>query len=281
MLQRAKSALLFTRLVIYAFKLAFVHLRRAASAKLASLTARGDPATPRTRNIVIVGANYAGYHAARLISTGLPRGSPFRVVVVEPNDHFNFTWVLPRFCVVQDHEHKAFIPYVGYLSAAPAGAVRWVRDRVAAVGRTSVRLRDSGEEVPYEFLVVATGSEVAEGLPSRVGAETKAEGVELLRAVQRRIKAARKVVVAGGGAAGVELATDAKSAYPDKPVVLVHSRKEVMNRFGPGLHKAALEGLERLGVEVILEEKVASHNDDEGFVTLSSGRKVDCDCYVC
>lgn len=279
MLQSVQKAVLFARLVIYSIKSSLTQARRLLSAKLVALTAPASDA-PRSRNIVVVGAAFAGYHSARLIAEALPRGSPFKVVVVEPNTHYNFTWVLPRFCVVPGHENKAFIPYGGYLSAVAEGSVQWIRDRVVSVGRTSLSLRDSPDELPFDFLVLATGATVPEGLPSRVGAETKTEGMALLKAVQDRIQAAATIVVGGGGAAGVELATDAKSLYPEKTVVLVHSRKAVMNRFGPSLQTAALEGLEQLGVEVVLGEKVVSKQPEQRSVTLSSGRKIECDYFV-
>ncbi len=276
MRQQVHKAGLYARLTLYSLESSRAQLRRSLNAKLTNSPSPSD--VPGTRNIVIIGAAFAGYHAARLIAEGLPKDSPFRVVVIEPNTHYNFTWVLPRFCVIADHEHKAFIPYTGYLSGAQEGSVHWIRDRAVAVGRASVRLRDSVEGIPYEFLVIATGATVAEGLPSRVGAEDKTEGIALLKHVQGRIRDAKKIVVAGGGAAGVELATDAKHAYPEKSVMLVHSRKTVMNRFGPGLQKAALDGLQQRGVEVITEEKVVSH--DETSVTLASGQKIESDCYV-
>ncbi|KAL1850463.1 hypothetical protein VTK73DRAFT_9655 [Phialemonium thermophilum] len=54
-----------------------------------------------------------------------------------------------------------------------------------------------------------------------------------------------------------------------------------MHRFSPGLQKATLEALERLGVEVVLGEKVVSHDDaDARQVVLTSGKTVECDCYV-
>lgn len=233
----------------------------------------------RSRNIVIIGASFAGYHAARVIATSLPRSSPFRVVVIEPNSHFNFTWVLPRFCVVEGHEHKAFVPYGGYLSAAPKGSLEWIHDRVESVGREGVRLC-GGREIPYEYLVLATGATAPNGLPSRVETEDKASGMELLRNCQLRIKHAEHIVVAGGGAAGVEIAMDAKAAYPLKRVVLVHSRKAVMHRFSPGLQKTTSGALEQLGVEVILEDKVVSEDTDDKKVLLTSGKTIDCDCFV-
>ncbi|PNY25253.1 apoptosis-inducing factor [Tolypocladium capitatum] len=237
-------------------------------------------ASDRTRNIVIVGASFAGYHVARIIARSLPPESPYRVVVVEPNSHFHFTWVLPRFCVVKGHENKAFIPYGGYVAGAPDSVLRWVKDRVASLSPASVELQDSGEEIPYDFLVIATGSEVKDGLPSRVNATDKSEGMKRMRAIQDGIEAAKTVVVVGGGAAGVEVATDAKDLYPHKRIILVHSRSAVMHRFGKVLQAAAQNGLERLGVEVILEDRVVNEDAAAGTVTLRSGRELPCDCYI-
>lgn len=231
------------------------------------------------RNIVIIGASYAGYHAARVIASKLPPKSPYRVVLIEPHSHFHFTWVLPRFCVVEQ-EHKAFIPYGPYLKGAPEGRVRWVHERVAKVRRDSVWLEKSQEQIPYAFLVVATGSGVTDGLPSRVAADTKAEGMALMQDMQRNIQQAQHLVVVGGGAAGVELASDAKQRYPEKHVTLIHSRKAIMHRFGPELQAAALQGLEDLGVEVVLQERTTSSSIVEGQIHLQSGRKIDCDFLV-
>ena len=233
--------------------------------------------TDKPRNIVIVGASFAGYHAARIIALDLPPDSPYRVVVIEPNSHFNFTWVLPRLCVVEGgHEHKAFIPYGPHLGGAP---VEWVRDRVVEVGRESVRL-GGGEEIPYEFLILATGSGAADALPSRVGATDKVEGTRLLRGMQQKIKSAERLLFIGGGAVGVEIAADAKSLYPEKSVTLVHSRDGVMHRFGPELQAEALKGLQKLGVEVILSDRLAEEDEAKGVATLKSGKTVAYDCLV-
>lgn len=234
----------------------------------------------RTRNIVIVGGSFAGYHVAKLVSTSLSPHSPYRVVVIEPNSHFNFTWVLPRFCVVKGHEHKAFVPYGGNLAAAPEGAVRWVRDRVADVSKTEVTLQNSGEQIPYDFLVIATGSGVKEGLPSRVHSTEKSEGIKELQAMQQRIEAASNIVVVGGGAAGVEVATDAQSLYPHKHVTLIHSRHALMHRFGKGLQDGAYEAMKKLGGDVILNERVVAEDAAEGTVTLQSGKVIKCDLFV-
>lgn len=182
--------------------------------------------------------------------------------------------------MVEGHEHKAFIPYDGVVKAIGPEKLRWVQDRVTRVEKGSVKLA-GGEEIDYDFLVVATGSGATSGLPSRVNADEKNEAVEEVREVQRRVKESRRLVVVGGGAAGVELATDARSLYPEKSVTLVHSREAVMHRFGVELQKEALEGLKKLGVEVILGERVVEDLvETEGCVVLRGGRRVECDCLV-
>lgn len=282
-LQRIKKVALLTRLVAYGLRVYFSVLSRALSGRFAALTAPTaiPPTDPsEVKNVVVVGAAFAGYIASHILAASLPRDGRYRLVVIEPNSHFNFTWVLPRFSVIGGHEHKAFIPYTPeFFARSPKGMVQWVRDRVKSVRNHSVILH-SGDEIPYEFLIIATGSTVPHGLPSRVGAENREDGIEILKAMQARIKTATRLVVAGGGAAGVELATDAKNQYPDKSVTLVHSRQAVMHRFGPGLQESAMDGLRTLGVDVILGERVDPQSADGKFITLASGRKVECDCFV-
>lgn len=278
-----ETPVLYTKVAAYAIVVLWAEIRRALKAAIIrrqALWFGSSTAATRSRNIVIVGASFAGYHAARLIARHLSPHSPYRVVVIEPNSHFQFTWVLPRFCVVPGHEHKAFIPYGGNVADVIDGALRWVKDRVVSIDRAAVHLEGSDERIPYDYLVIATGSGVQDGLPSRVNATDKLEGMKRLQAMQRGIADAKTVVVVGGGAAGVEVATDAKALYPEKHIILVHSRSAVMHRFGKGLQVAAREGLERLGVELVLEERVVGEDSASGTVTLQSGREIKCDFYV-
>ncbi|EKG18745.1 Glycoside hydrolase family 43 [Macrophomina phaseolina MS6] len=109
-------------------------LRRSIRAKLHSRIACRTPAptpTPqdRRKTVLIVGASFAGYHAARLLAAALPPAT-HHVVIVEPRSHFHYTWGLPRYSVVPGHEEQAFIPYGGYLGAPSRRAFTWVRDKV-------------------------------------------------------------------------------------------------------------------------------------------------------
>jgi NADH dehydrogenase FAD-containing subunit len=134
---------------------------------------------------------------------------------------------------------------------------------------TDVEITDnnlSQRLIPYEFLIVATGC--TQPFPARVISTDKRDGCEELRGMQDQVANASSVAVVGGGAVGVEIAADIKSYFPDKRVVLVHSREQLLPRFGPRLHKHVLEALGKLGVEVKLgcrprlEPKVEKVDED-------------------
>ncbi|KAJ5593231.1 FAD/NAD(P)-binding domain-containing protein [Penicillium hordei] len=275
------KAVLALKFAIYAIVM-FVQILGelfAASSRGRTLPSPAPRKNRELQNIVIVGASFAGYHAVRIIATTLPPNTPYRVIMIEPHSHFHFTWVLPRFCVV-DGAHKAFIPYGPYLNGAPEGRVQWIQDRVAEVGRATVRLARDGEVIPYAFLVIATGSGANDGLPSRVGADEKREGLHQLETIRTRIRDSKNLVIVGGGAAGVELAADAKHNYPEKNITLVHSRDAVLHRFGPELQLAATKALTSLGVELILGNRTTGNDIGSGAVSLTSGRTVECDFLV-
>lgn len=235
---------------------------------------------PHPKNIVVVGASFAGYKAARDLVNSIPSG--YRVVIVEKNSHFQFTWVLPRFSVVEGHDYKAFIPYGPYLRA-PAGSYVWMKDTVEEIlpgenGKGGKVRLSSGETVDYEYLVLATGSSAS--LPSRVGREDKKDGMQTLRNYQDRIARSNDIVVIGGGPAGVELAADAKARYPEKNVTLVHSRKTLLNEgFGIKIHDVLCKALKDLGVNLALGQRPTIPTDETGDIKLGDD-KVQFDCLV-
>jgi hypothetical protein len=177
---------------------------------------------------------------------------------VEKNSHLNYLFAFPRFSVLRNRtrnaglEKYAFIPYSGLTKGAPDGIVKVIQDTVIDIGDGFVRLEQGGK-VDYAFLILATGT--SSPPPSKYPATSQPSGNQQLRAMQDRIFAAQQIAVVGGGAVGVELSGDIKSYYPEKEVVLVHSRQQLMGGFGMRLHEFAVRTLGELGVEVWLGER--------------------------
>ncbi|PWN27600.1 FAD/NAD(P)-binding domain-containing protein [Jaminaea rosea] len=111
--------------------------------------------------------------------------------------------------------------------------------------------------IPYTHLIYALGSHLPDPLRTTSASRTKKEGVSWMRHTQEQIRDAQRVVLVGGGALGVEYATDIKSVYPEKDVTLIHSRQRLLPNFDERIHEVAKARLEELGVKLVLGERLA------------------------
>lgn len=205
---------------------------------------------PNPRTVLIIGGSYAGAILAQRLVHCLPSG--YRVVLLEKHSHLHHAFAFPRFSVVGGLERKAFVPYTNLAAKAPTGIFEHIQGLAKQVEDGMVILAD-GTKVEYDCLVIATGS--AQPAPTRLIADNMADGIRELKGYQQRIEQAQKVAIVGGGAAGVELATDVRHKYPQKQVTLIHSRQQLLPRFGWKLHRHVAEALERMNIQVILGER--------------------------
>jgi NADH dehydrogenase FAD-containing subunit len=172
--------------------------------------------------------------------------------MIERKSHFNYLFNFPRYSVLAGHEEYAFIPYDMMEKAAPKGSFRRIRDIATSIKDGRVYL-ESGEAIEFSYLVIATGSK--QGLPSKGIATEKKDGCRELQTVQENIQIANRIAVVGGGAVGVELATDIKYFHPDKDVTIVHSRERLLQRFGPRLHDHVAVKMREMGIHMRLGER--------------------------
>ncbi|KAM0548743.1 hypothetical protein ACHAPJ_009739 [Fusarium lateritium] len=213
-------------------------------------------ASPDSRNVIVVGGSFAGTLLVQRLANTLPSG--YRVILIEKHSHFNYAFSFPRNAVLSGREHHAFIPYDNIVAGAPEKIFQQVCDE--AIGLTDTHVNTlSGASVPYEYLVIATGA--AQPPPARLFARTKLDGIEELQGFQQRIEKADEIAVVGGGAVGVELATEIKEKYPEKKISLIHSRNQLLPRFGAKLHEYVLSALQNQDIEVLLGEKPAYPSD--------------------
>ncbi|KAJ5772738.1 hypothetical protein N7457_007634 [Penicillium paradoxum] len=209
------------------------------------------------RNIIVVGGSFVGRTTAQELARIVP--STHRVLLTEPHSHFHHLFTFPRFAIVPGQEHKAFIPYSGIFNTSPNPASHSVvQARVLSVRPTHIELDrewQGSKQISFDYVVLATGTRLSK--PAAMDDDDKPSSVEYLQRHQASVKASQSILVVGGGAVGVQMATDLKEYYPDKEVTMVQSRPRVMPNFHSQLHDLIKRRFDALGIRLITGSRVA------------------------
>ena len=256
---------------------------------------RRAPAAPAGRprcRVVVLGAGFGGLNAA----LPLARSDAVELTVIDVQNH---------------HLFQPLLYQVATAALSPADIASPVRDVIPALPRTHVMMGAvtgidtgarcvvcSGQRVPYDELIVATGSQ-----PSYFGNDhwaAFAPGLKTLhdaldlrgrillafeRACVEQDRAERDrlltFVLIGAGPTGVEmagsiaelsretLAQDHELSQVTPRVILIEAGERVLETFPEDLSDAAARALQALGVEVRTGTKVTGMQD--GVVQLEHG----------
>ncbi|RGP77768.1 oxidoreductase [Fusarium longipes] len=236
--------------------------------------------TAGLKNVIVVGGSFVGLAAVKELAALLP--VTHRVLLIEPHSHFHHLFAFPRFAVVPEHEHKAFIPYNGFFSSLQNSANHAiVRARVVSLQKNQVTLDrpwQGSTEISFDYAVVATGTRLQ--APSNMQHDDKKTSVDYFKTYQQGIKAAKSIAIVGGGAVGVQMATDLGEVYPEKKVTLIHSRDRLMQLYHPKMDAIIRDRLQELGVDVItgtravIPQQGLPTDGSEFVLELKDGRKI-------
>jgi NADH dehydrogenase FAD-containing subunit len=164
--------------------------------------------------VVVVGGGYAGVRVAKLLD-------PYaRVVLIEPKDAFQHNVAALRALVEPSFGRRMFFPYGRLLTR---GLVR--RDRVVSADAGRVQLA-SGDELRPDILVLATGS--AYPFPAKAAQLAHADAIAGYAALHANLARARRVLLLGAGAVGLELAGEIGARWPDKRVTLIDPAERIL-----------------------------------------------------
>jgi NADH:ubiquinone reductase (H+-translocating) len=229
--------------------------------------------------IVIVGAGFGGLWAASALAD-----APAHITVIDERNYHLFQPLLYQVATAGLSPADIAAPIRGILSRQRNARV--ILGRVVGIDKALrvVRLRD--REVPYDWLIVATGARHAyfgheEWAAFAPALKNIDDATRLRRNILTALERAEQepdaderqrlmtFVVVGGGATGVEtagaiaelvkvaLARDFRTINPAMSrIVLVEAGPRVLPSFAPRLSTAAQRALERLGVEVRLGRPV-------------------------
>ncbi|PPQ85979.1 hypothetical protein CVT25_001678 [Psilocybe cyanescens] len=258
--------------------------------------------TSETKTIVVLGAAYGGARAAQILAAGVPEG--WKVILIDRNSHANHVYVMPRYTVLPGHEYKAFIPYDKVFLVDPPKSehirlhaqVISIRPHHIKLSRSFPELGFPTDTITFDYAIYALGSHLPpplnlwgpssyKYLESPKSNETfdtevkytglKAQACDWFKEKQKVIKDAPTVLVVGGGALGIQFATDIKSVYPEKEVTLLHSRSRLLPRFDEGMHDEISSSCEAMGINLILGERLDLGSIEKGEAkTNEAGQKI-------
>src|SRR5690349_8670723 len=223
--------------------------------------------------IVIIGAGFGGLWAASALAR-----APAQVTVIDERNYHLFQPLLYQVATAGLSPADIAAPIRGILSRQRNAHV--VLGRVTGIdkARRLVQLRD--REVPYDWLIVATGARHAyfgheEWAAFAPGLKNIDDATRLRRKILLALEHAEQepdererqrlmtFVVVGGGATGVEtagaiaelvkvaLARDFRTINPAMSrIILVEAGPRVLPSFAPTLSAAAQHALEKHGVEL-------------------------------
>jgi len=236
--------------------------------------------------VVIVGGGFGGLYAAKTLA-----GAPVRVTLVDRRNHHLFQPLLYQVATAALNPSDIAVPLRGVLrKQRNVSVILADATRVDVPGK---KLILSDGELPYDYLIVATGATHsyfgrdawARHAP---GLKTIEDALEIRRRVLLAFEAAEReadpgrrrawltFAIVGGGPTGVELAgalaeiarhalaRDFRAIDPRQArIVLLEGAPRVLPTFPAELSEKAREQLKRLGVEVRTAAKV-TEVDGEG-----------------
>jgi NADH dehydrogenase FAD-containing subunit len=222
------------------------------------------------RTVAIIGGGYGGVTAAKALDQDTD------VVLIEPKDAFVQNAVSPRALVQPDWAVNLFFPYDRLLRHG-----RVVHDRAVSVDSGGVVLA-SGNRVDADYLVLATGSGYP--FPFKFDDAVSRAVRERLLATHAELARAFRVLIAGAGPVGLELAGEIKTVWPDKHVTVVDPAPQLVPGFEAQMRDDLRRQLDALGVDVRLgitlgAEPPAEPGRTGSFTVPSSGGDISADIW--
>lgn len=201
--------------------------------------------------VVIVGGGFAGIAAANQLKS---HEIPF--VLVDMKDCFHHNVGALRASVESGFAKKTLISYKDSYQDS------FKQSKVIGINlETQNVVLESNEELHFSHLIIATGS--VGPFPGKIAIITNRDAaIQMYEDLVTEVQKAKHVVVVGGGAAGVEMAAEVKTDYPEKEVTLIHSKVALADvELKPCVRSAIKEILLKKGVRLILGQKVANLNE--------------------
>ncbi|KAJ7048527.1 hypothetical protein C8F01DRAFT_1223079 [Mycena amicta] len=219
------------------------------------------------KSIVIVGGGTAGVNTARPLSAKLD-ASQYALTLIDPRP---FRVILPATL------RMIMLALVPHHKLFHNGNGVFIQDSVQAISQkagenTGVLTLGSGETVPYDVLILATGLAWAHPIAFP---DSEADIQEYVKNRREEFAGVDSYVLVGGGAIGCELAGELKDIWPTKDVSIVHGQPLLLNdTYKDRYRKRVANDLAKRGVKLLLNEIVLIDAVSLTSVTTQNGLKI-------
>jgi apoptosis-inducing factor 2 len=129
-------------------------------------------------------------------------------------------------------------------------------------------------------LVIALGSSYDHPFGSTLYDQN--EQVNFIQESSNKVKNAKRILIVGGGAVGVEVAGEFATDCKDKTVTLLTSADRLLPRMSSSFSKAAVDILKKKNVQVILNDRIDLKNVENfqyNKIKTQSGKEIEFDTY--
>jgi NADH dehydrogenase len=248
--------------------------------------------------VLVVGGGFAGYKAAETLCKLTRDRDDVGVMVISRENYFTFWPMLAGIISSDVQTHNVAQPLRRALIRLGASFRRADLDDVDPEKRIATA---GGRQFPYEHLILALGAEPAYfGIPGVEEHCISIRGIDAGERICNRVieryeeatlegdvpESKLTFVVIGGGATGVEVASELHSLVhdllvPDYPnisphrvkIILVDANKEILKELDPALRRVARKKLADLHVEVLNDVRAQEVTAEK--VILNDGREIE------
>jgi NADH dehydrogenase FAD-containing subunit len=249
-----------------------------------------------SQKVVIVGAGASARILVKTLKAG--KAKNLHITVVQPNKFVSLPYYQTLVLTQKDTlaNNSTFQPIEGVDETVYGIAVACADGVLAVQPLNDQGAKDESpaavvKEVPFDMLVAATGSSfpILTETPGQSQAKRQQEIDQVSKAL---LSGKNAVVIAGGGATGVELAGDVLEALPAKSckgkvTLICSSDRLLLADQSPYYGEKYKQVLEELGCMTIFNDRVKSHSDsaistsDAPVITLTlkSGTTLPCQAY--
>ncbi|WPG99348.1 Hypothetical protein R9X50_00216200 [Acrodontium crateriforme] len=249
-----------------------------------------------TRNIVILGASFAGLGCAHYVAKHIlpklaaSKDANYALHIVDPSSHFWWHNAAPRAIVsVKEMKHEdCFVPirdaFKQYTNLQ--GSIIFHQGAATALDTetrmVTIKTHELSETLPYHALVIATGVRSPTPLTTFHGDYTTSQ--KALEEMNVKLASAKDIVIGGGGPIAVETAGEIATHLGKKAkVTLVSGSDKLLPVLSKKLSVKAQGLLEKAGASVVYNTRVESSQvgaDGKTELKLSNGEILTADVYI-